>query len=63
MVEPREAAHPGREALQDLVEQAVAAGITPLGGPHAYDATLAAQYRSSAVLALFTRVFRFPFLS
>lgn len=54
MTSPAEPAHPGRAALQDLIEQAVAAGIRPLGGMHTYDATLAAQYRSSAVLALFT---------
>jgi 8-oxo-dGTP pyrophosphatase MutT (NUDIX family) len=47
-------AHPGREALQTLVAGVVAAGITPLGGPHAYDAEQAARYRASAVLALFT---------
>ncbi|WP_420112390.1 NUDIX hydrolase [Pseudactinotalea sp.] len=45
--------HPGREALQRLVAQVVAAGIRPLGGPHAYDAERAAQYRASAVLVLF----------
>lgn len=45
--------HPGREALRGLVAQVVAAGISPLGGPHAYDSARAAQYRASAVLALF----------
>lgn len=53
MISPREPAHPGREALQRLVAQVVAAGINPLGGMHAYDPERAAGYRASAVLALF----------
>lgn len=46
--------HPGREALEEFVARVADHGMTPLGGPHAYDGTRAAGYRASAVLALFT---------
>lgn len=45
--------HPGRDALTAFAERVRAEGMTPLGGPHAYDGRRADAYRASAVLALF----------
>lgn len=48
------AAHPAKEMLADLVDRAAEPVGPRLGGTHAYDPELAAQYRQAAVLIGFT---------
>lgn len=54
MSSPAQPLHPGRDALDAFAARVAAEGMTPLGGPHAYDEARASGYRPSAVLALFT---------
>lgn len=53
-VTPDQTVHPGRDALEEFVARIAVTPMSPLGGPHTYDADRATGYRASAVLALFT---------